>query len=158
MVCERSQRRHDQRESGSVLVEFVIALPIVLALVLGVITFSTAHEQKLALTNAAREGARYGATLPASTPNWLQSVQDVTVASATGDLAAGVPGRSICVALNTGTGWTSTSGGACFNDGRPASEPRVQVLVSRTGKLDSYFVSRTTTLTGRAVVRFEAGA
>jgi hypothetical protein len=32
------------------------------------------------------------------------------------------------------------------------------VLVSRSGKLDTFFFSRTTTLTGRAVVRFEAGS
>jgi Flp pilus assembly protein TadG len=151
------QAQAAERERGSVLVEFAIAFPLVIALALGIISFGTAHEQKLALTNAAREGARYGATLPASSANWLQQVQDVTVASATGDLAVGVPGRSICVALNTGSGWTSTTGGQCFNDGRPASEARVQVLVARTTRIEAFFFRKNTNLTGRAVVRFEAG-
>jgi Flp pilus assembly protein TadG len=148
--------RRDQR--GGVLVEFVVLFPVVMALALGIISFASANSQKLALTNAAREGARYGATLPASTANWLQKVEDVTVASATGDLDTGVPGRSICVALNNGSGWTSTTGNPCFNDGRPASEARVQVLVSRTGSLDAFFFSKAVNLSGRAVVRFEAGS
>jgi Flp pilus assembly protein TadG len=142
------------RERGSVLVEFVILFPIVIALALGIISYSTAHAQKLALTNAAREGARYGATLPASTPNWKQKVEDVVVASATGDLDVGVAGRSVCVALNTGSGWTS--GSPCFDDGRPGSEPRVQVLVGRASSLEAFFFSKSVELTGRAVVRFEA--
>ncbi len=146
-------------ERGNVLVEFVIVLPIVVALVLGILSFGTAHEQKMSLTNAAREAARFGATLPASSGNWLQQVQDVAVASATGDLAAGVPGRSICVALNNGSSWTSTNGSTpCFSDGRPSAEARVQVFVARSGKLETFFWSRTTTLTGRAVVRYEAGS
>jgi Flp pilus assembly protein TadG len=149
-------RRND--ESGNALVEFVIVLPIVVALVLGVMSFGTTHEQKLSLTNAAREGARYGATLPSSTPNWAGLVQNVVVASATGDLDTAVPGRSICVALNNGSTWSGTANAPCFSDGRPANEARVQVLVSRSGKLDTFFFSRTTTLTGRAVVRFEAGS
>jgi hypothetical protein len=151
----RERARRDD-ESGATLVEFVLVLPIVLALVLGILTFGSAHEQKLALTSAAREGARFGATLPASSGNWAQQVQDVTVASATGDLDATAPGRQICVALNNGTGWSGTSGAPCFSDGRPASEARVQVMVSRSAELDAFFFKRTVTLTGKAVVRFEA--
>jgi Flp pilus assembly protein TadG len=147
-------RARDER--GATLVEFVIVLPILAALVLGIMSFGTAHAQRLALTNAAREGARYGATLPVSAPNWLQTVSDVTVASATGELDAGVAGRSVCVALNSGTGWTSNSGGPCFSDGRPANEPRVQVLVKRTGSIEAFFFSKSMDLTGRAVVRYEA--
>ena len=149
------RQRQWRDERGSVLVEFVILLPVVLALTLGIISYGSAHAQKLALTNAAREGARYGATLPSSTANWLQKVEDVTVASATGDLDASAPGRSICIALNDGSGWTSTTGSPCFNDGRPATEARVQVLVGRTGSLDAFFFSRAVNLSGRAVVRFE---
>jgi Flp pilus assembly protein TadG len=145
-------------ERGGVLVEFVIIFPIAIALALGIVSYGSAHSQKLALTNAAREGARYGATLPASTANWLQNVEDVTVASATGDLDVGVPGRSICVALNNGSGWTSTTGNPCFADGRPATEARVQVLVTRTGSLDAFFFSKAVNLSGRAVVRFEVSS
>ena len=147
---------HARGERGATLVEFVIVLPILTALVLGIMSFGTAHAQRLSLTNAAREGARYGATLPVSAPNWLQTVSDVTTASATGELDAGVPGRSVCVALNSGTGWTSTGGGPCFSDGRPANEPRVQVLVKRTGSIEAFFFSKSMDLTGRAVVRYEA--
>jgi Flp pilus assembly protein TadG len=158
MTCERDVAERSAAERGSVLVEFVILFPLVIALALGILSYGAAHGQKLAMTNAAREAARYGATLPASTPNWLQKVEDVAVASATGDLNAGVPGRSICIALNTGTGWTSSTGSPCFDDGRPATDARVQVLAARTGSLDAFFFSRSVNLTGRAVVRFEANS
>jgi Flp pilus assembly protein TadG len=142
----------NERERGSVLVELAIVLPLVLALVFGIISFGTAHEQKVSLTNAAREGARFGATLPWSA-TWATQVQAVTVASATGDLNASVSGRAICVALNDGTGWNT--GSPCFNDGLATNEPRVQVKVARTANLDAFFVRGGTTITGQAVVRYE---
>jgi Flp pilus assembly protein TadG len=157
MATAMTSSPHLQREErGATLVEFVIVLPILAALVLGIMSFGTAHAQRLALTNAAREGARYGATLPVSAPNWAQTVSDVTTASATGELDAGVPGRSVCVALNSGSGWSGTSGAPCFNDGRPANEPRVQVLVGRTTSIEAFFFSKSMNLSGRAVVRYEA--
>jgi Flp pilus assembly protein TadG len=145
----------NQRERGSVLVEFVLVLPLLLALVFGIISFSAAHEQKVSLTNAAREGARFGATLPWSA-TWSSQVQSVTVASATGDLDPTVSGRVICVALNDGTGWLT--GAPCFNDGLATNEPRVQVRVARTAALDALFFKAGTTLTGEAVVRYEVGS
>lgn len=145
------------RERGAALVEFAIVLPILLALALGIVTFGSAYNQKLGLTNAAREAARYGATLPKATGGWTTKVSDVAVASADGDLDTGVPGRVICVALNDGTGsWSGTSGGPCFSDGRASTEPRVQVEVRRTGHVAVFFFEQDVTLHGRAVSRFEA--
>jgi Flp pilus assembly protein TadG len=141
-----------REDRGSVLVETVIALPLLLMLVFGIISFSTAHEQKVSLTNAAREGARFGATLPWSA-TWSSQVQAATVAAATGDLDATVSGRVICVALNDGTGWTT--GAPCFNDGLASNEPRVQVRVARTATLDALLIRGGVTITGQAVVRYE---
>jgi Flp pilus assembly protein TadG len=45
-------------ERGAVAVEFALLLPILVALLLGVIEFSLALNAQQTLTNAAREGAR----------------------------------------------------------------------------------------------------
>jgi Flp pilus assembly protein TadG len=52
---------HDRFQKGSVLVEFALILPIFLALLFGVISFSVALYDKTVLTMATREGARAGA-------------------------------------------------------------------------------------------------
>ena len=51
----RRTRRHDRGQS---LVEMAIALPILLAVVIGIFEFGTAWNRRQVITNAAREGAR----------------------------------------------------------------------------------------------------
>lgn len=46
-------------ERGQVLVEFVLVLPILLVLVIGIIEFASAWRVSQTITNVAREGARY---------------------------------------------------------------------------------------------------
>jgi Flp pilus assembly pilin Flp len=53
--------RHD--ENGANAVEFALVLPVLLMLVFGGITGGWLYNQQQQLTHAAREGARYGATL-----------------------------------------------------------------------------------------------
>jgi Flp pilus assembly protein TadG len=75
MADVASSRKRRRREGGQSLVEFAIVLPIFLVLVFGIIDFSMALRSYVALTNATREGARYGAlggtkgTFPASCSN-----------------------------------------------------------------------------------------
>ena len=47
-----------KNEKGQTLVEFAIVLPILLLLVMGIIQFGIIFSAQIALTNAAREGAR----------------------------------------------------------------------------------------------------
>lgn len=56
-----------REERGQSLVEFVIALPVLLVIVFGIIEFATAWRTYQIITNAAREGARYAVV--ASTPS-----------------------------------------------------------------------------------------
>jgi Flp pilus assembly protein TadG len=53
-----NQKNFNDRK-GQALVEFALALPLVLLLVLGVLEFGRAFQTKIVLTNAAREGAHY---------------------------------------------------------------------------------------------------
>lgn len=55
-------KRFARGESGAAMVEFAIVLPLLLVLVLGIIDFGRALFVLNNLTNAAREGARFGAT------------------------------------------------------------------------------------------------
>lgn len=51
-----------KNKSGQALVEFTIILPIILALILGMIEFGWVLNGKITLTSAAREGARVAIT------------------------------------------------------------------------------------------------
>lgn len=58
-----SRRLHS--EAGANAVEFALLAPIVFVLIFGGITGALAWNTQQTLTHAAREGARFGATLPA---------------------------------------------------------------------------------------------
>lgn len=144
-----------------------------MALLFGIVTGGLALNSKNSLNNAAREGARYGATLPVDTTMnaFLDDVADVTIRSGTSELDNGVPGRTICVAYVYPEGSSATdrtarvnidaagvrtySVGTCFGDGRPNSERRVQVRVTRTVDFFALIFSRTVTLDEESVSRYE---
>ncbi|NIR39610.1 MAG: pilus assembly protein, partial [Actinobacteria bacterium] len=51
-------------DEGAALVEFALILPFLLVVMLGTITSGFALNDDIQLTHSAREGARYGATVP----------------------------------------------------------------------------------------------
>jgi len=57
----RRRPRSASRDRGAVAVEFAILLPVLLLLVFGIIDFGRALNAQIALTQAAREGARLDA-------------------------------------------------------------------------------------------------
>lgn len=57
-IFSRSRPRDGFGERGQSLVEFAIALPVLLAIVIGIFEFGMAWNQRQVVTNAAREGAR----------------------------------------------------------------------------------------------------
>jgi Flp pilus assembly protein TadG len=67
------QRSH---ERGAAAVEFALVLPLVATLLLGIITGGMAFTRGIGLSNAVREGARFGATADASSGGWAQDVID----------------------------------------------------------------------------------
>jgi len=160
-------------ECGAALIEMALALPILIMLLVGIVSAGIAYNHQLALTHAAREGGRYGATLPVeSMTDWLDIVIAQTIDDGTGALDDGVAGRYVCVAFvhpagisaNDSTArrelaadGTETDGSApCFADGRPNDERRVQVIVERQTDFSVVFFSSTLTLDEEAVSRFEA--
>lgn len=161
-------------EKGASLLEFALVLPILAALLLGTVTAALAFSNSLSLNNAARETARFGATLPVDPDmsTWLNQVADVAISSATGDLDNGVPGRTVCVAYIHPDGGgaddsttrltlddignrTVVGGSTCFADGRPSDERRVQVRLVRDADLNVLFFTNTISLTRDSTIRFE---
>ncbi|MGI8793404.1 MAG: TadE/TadG family type IV pilus assembly protein [Acidimicrobiales bacterium] len=152
------------------MVEFALVLPVFLLMLLGMLTGGIAFDRKLNITAAARETARYGATLPLSAHGgavdpWLDAVATIAIDSADGALDAGTSGRRVCVAYIGGGvsrvrdevgASVTTSDGTCFADGRPAGEVRIQVVTERTSELEAMLWSRTLNLTADAVSRYEA--
>ena len=170
----RGTQASGERERGAALVEFALIIPLLLVVMLGIITGGIGLNRNISLNNAAREGARYGATLPidGDMTAWLNAVADVAIDSATGDLDNGEPGRTVCVAFVHPAGGgptdqttrlivseaglrTVTVGNVCHADGRPNDERRVQVDVARTTELEVVVWSRDITIEGASTARYE---
>jgi Flp pilus assembly protein TadG len=166
-------------DRGAVLVEFALTMPLLVMLLLGMFTGGLTLNQKLAIANGVREGSRYGATLPVAASCsggagtlscWLTQVADLTQTAAEGNLASSAANLQICVAYvspaatatDKTTSLTRTSSGdttasaQCFDDGRPASERRVQVTATRDAKIEYLLGTATPTLTSRSITKFEA--
>jgi Flp pilus assembly protein TadG len=65
-------RRFRQNERGAELVEFALVLPLLLAMLAGIVDFGRMFQRLEVTTNAAREGARL-ATLPGYSPTDVQN-------------------------------------------------------------------------------------
>ena len=68
------RRRRDER--GLAAVEFALVAPFVLLLLIGMVSTAFAYSDNLSITNAVREGARYGAAVDYSSGTWATSVRD----------------------------------------------------------------------------------
>jgi Flp pilus assembly protein TadG len=144
--------RSSDTDDGAAAVEFALILPVFMMLVIGMITGGILLNHKIGLTQAAREGSRFGSTLPnppaagQSVTDWLTMVKDATVGSAGDDFTAGADNSSICVAFvhssdpaktwhmnvdTTGTASAAISG-PCWSDPAPINtDNRVQVDIQR---------------------------
>lgn len=165
-------------DRGAAAVEFAILFVLFVAIVLGTVTAGAAWNQKVNMTNTAREATRYGATLsfsaaggsPANLAPWYEAVMDYAQTSAGGDLDPGVDDRVICVAYNAGSGgWRrgavrgsgTVPGGngsnqPCFAESPSLTGPRVQVYVGRAASISFVLGSVDTNVGGRSVTRYEA--
>ena len=143
-----------------------------MVLLLGIYSSGLAIAGTISLNEAGREASRFGATRPVQDISvWLDDVSDVAVTAASGDLAADVTGRYVCVAFvhpagvaahdrtarleEIGAQRTITAGVPCFDDGRPLDERRVQVVVGRNAAIDAFVYQHTIALRARSIARYE---
>jgi Flp pilus assembly protein TadG len=66
MASPTLRHKRRTRTRGQSLVEFALVVPVFLMIAFGIIDFGLAFDASIGITNAAREGARLGATLPNS--------------------------------------------------------------------------------------------
>jgi Flp pilus assembly protein TadG len=71
---KRETVNQDAREAGQSIVEMALAFPILLLLLLAVTDFARFMDAGIVLTNAAREGARYGSMDPSLTESDIQQL------------------------------------------------------------------------------------
>jgi Flp pilus assembly protein TadG len=175
MRCRRCRGEH-----GASLVEFALLLPLFMMLLLGMLSGGQSYNQKLSLTNAAREGARYGATLSTSSLTgsaWGAAVKSVALERASGDVteSASNTDQGVCVALVGADGTTVLQDGSsndyryktstwtdsppannCFADNLTADTGcRVHVLLSRKGKIEALVYSFEPRMKSSATAHFE---
>ena len=172
MRAWRRYRTGGRGDRGAVLVEFALVFPLLVMLILGMVTAGLAYNQKLQITHAAREGARFAATVPPGqvfvSGTWADNVQALVVERSAGDLVAG----QVCVALVEGSPGsvydgmaaytTDAGGGACIpgqtypiasgDDGL-----RAQVTVTRQGSIELViFDDFSFTMSSEATAKSEA--
>lgn len=70
----KQKQRRREKESGQSLLEMAFALPILVLLLVAVVDFARIIDAGIVLTNAAREGARYGSKDPGLTPADIQQM------------------------------------------------------------------------------------
>jgi Flp pilus assembly protein TadG len=163
------ERRHVGRargDSGVAVVEFALTVPIFMMMVMMMITGGLALYHKTVMTNASREAARYGATLPQTQCpcnglSWTETIQSVAVQQGGGDVSTG----DVCVALVQGAGVAvaavdsshTTAGGtaACFTDSSGDSSKRVQVKVEKVDQIQWILGSTNVTLQAKSTIKFE---
>ena len=146
------------------LVEFALVFPLLAMLLLGLVSAGTIYNADMQLTHAAREGARYGATVPQgqtfTSGTWAENVRTLVLEREGGNL---IPSQ-VCVALVAGnpavavTTSHTTAGGtsACFDDSAAGdTERRVQVSASRSMRFDALVFSQDQTINSRATARHE---
>ncbi len=84
--CRRLFRPAEER--GAVAVEFALVLPLLMALLVGIMTAGLGYNRILGVADGVHEGARFGATT-VSTGSWGPKVQQQTI-----DLTAlNLPGK-----------------------------------------------------------------
>ncbi len=173
MAGSRAGRRGDR---GAVAVEAALVMPLLIMLMMGIVTTGVSYSQSIGLTNAVREGARFGATTVTTTPTVSTTWSNDVIAQVRGtQFDDGTAQSGICVQLwKKGTG---SLGGACSagmvsglalpateaaSPAVPASVPAgacvVRILAGRNFTINIGITSWTRVSGTTSVARYERGA
>lgn len=147
-------RREDERATA--LVELVIVIPVVMCLTLGAFTGGDAYFRKITVTDAVREGARYGASLAVPSgvggaTSWEDSVKARVAQASGGELTASV----VCVKLVYPTGGTDCGVSDPSGASSESTVRLVKVSASKNATMQFFFLTQTFTLTGKVAGRYE---
>jgi Flp pilus assembly protein TadG len=138
--------RRVRREDGQALVEFALALPFLLLLLMAILQFGAVYNNYEALTDAARTGARALAIAYASTDPCDAGI-DQTVASAAGSVT--LPYSDVTATFHSSTGGTTTksycgtnAGGGCtatcYSGGAENADDEATITVNYPDKISVF--------------------
>jgi Flp pilus assembly pilin Flp len=163
-------RRRTRDDRGAALVEFALIFPLLAMFLFGIFSGGLVLNRRMAISQAAREGARYGATVPFDqcTPTtlcdgktWVALVRDHTVARSQGVARA----SDVCVALVEGPGSnpvaisashsTKSPVDACFTDNSSDQGRRVQVQIRRADTIELLLTDVPVNTNARSVSKLE---
>ena len=77
-------KRFLRADKGQAMVEFALVLPLLLALLCGIVDFGWLYYNQITLNNAAREGARYAVIHYDPSTNWKDAAEDRMLGSMAG--------------------------------------------------------------------------
>ncbi|HEV2809231.1 MAG TPA: TadE family protein [Acidimicrobiales bacterium] len=156
---DRQHRKAGER--GAAMVEFALLLPLVMSLLLGIVTGGHAYFQKISIVDAAREGARYGASLKYDAASgglatWEANVKERVVQLSGGQLSA----ANVCVQLVTPTGANLQCGvgdppGSASDPTLLAPARLVKVSATKVATIETIFFTSNPTLSAKVVARYE---
>lgn len=157
-------RSRVRAEEGANAVEFALVLPLLITLIFGAIWGGFALNSQVALSQSAREAARFGATLDAiGSSGWFDEVEQrlldtlsaqlVTGEAITGCIRAYGEG-GVAIGTRTVGAGGSCSGGAIADESATQAMPRVEIVVNTTTySIGSLFPS--SALGSEAIARYE---
>jgi hypothetical protein len=130
-------------------------MPLVFGLALAAFTGGMTYTQKIALVDAVREGARYGASLkvPAGSSGlgeWGALVRDRVVAVSGG----AVEPSDVCAELVLPSGGTACGVTDPVGASAESATRVVKVSAARTGRIEVFFFALRPTLTAKLATRY----
>lgn len=147
-MCVRSGAPSLRRRNstGAAAVEFALLVPVFVMLTFGTLTAAVTAWEKIEISQAARDAARFGASYPIERGSDLQAIARVAAAEGGWTSLADVSTRDggyICVAQvgptvlrRFATGTPDAGRADCFNDGT-RTDVRIQVVIRRNGDVDA---------------------
>lgn len=116
--------RHSRTRRGQALVEFALAIPVVLLLIVGIAEFGWYMATSSALVSASREAARYASSVgdDGGTPRYVDCAGIRTAARNATSTIFTLSDEQIRISYDDGAGGTSTSACAPLGSGPLAGE------------------------------------
>lgn len=145
-------------ERGAALVEFALLLPVLVSLILGLTTSGIAYNRKISMTDAVREGSRFGATLAASPfaasdlSTWSTSVTQRVYDLSGGELSASQ--GTVCAQLVTAPD-AANACGVVDPVNTPAGSHIAKVSATKSATLQAGFFTRVLRLSSKTASRYE---
>lgn len=161
MVRSETRPRSLHVESGASLVELVVAIPVLIAIVVGTIDFSRVFYTAIEVTSAARAGAQYGIINSGHTTD-TTGMQDAAIAAAPDlglNAAAISPGR-VCECVGNADVSSRSTAGSCSGSDCTGSTHLVISVTVTTLKAFTMIaaypgIPRTLTITRAATMRYQ---